>query len=184
MTTKTAVGKMSQSFLAQPWLSAMQELNLLVFMGREANGPFLRPLCKRWRQLGSPQLLCVRSIAEMSAANSFGKADINLLATTDLAQLSCQQENEILQMLRFSVQSTDSRWLIKPFDYFALQLARFSAIKAELLAFERKSLGAWAQDVENVSARHLIEFEKKREARCDGPNDHRYLGFLIWGEHD
>lgn len=154
---------------------------LSVYIREEKNGPFLRPLCRMWREMGSPILKSIEffNINEKSIPHHQHDHDEVTLAT-----LSLQQEFTVASFLRYSSTFDEAYTTLQPFSMFASQLDLFCRIKTDLLGLKNNVPEHKLQTLyDETWQKTTKEFTQHKESNCCNPgNKHdRCLGRLIWG---
>jgi len=150
---------------------------LSTFIHQESNGPFLRPLCLIWRQMGSPNL---KSFTQFNSIHNDQEQD-----EVNLATLTLQQEFTIASFIRHSIITQDSIISLQPFSMFASQLDLFCKIKTELVGLKNdipdSQLDALYDEIWQTVIQDFVQ--QKENGCCNANNQHQNcLGRLIWGK--
>lgn len=165
------------TILGQQYNPCTSDEPLSFYIRQEKNGPFLRPLCLIWRQMGSPHLKSLQSFNSM--ANDDYQEEVTL------ATLSLQQELTIASFIRHSYTSKAAFTALQSFSMFASQLDLFCKIKTELFGLkdevQENKLDSLYRCIWQTS---IQEFVQQKESTCaSSENKHDYcLGRLVWGK--
>lgn len=147
------------------------------FIRQEKNGPFLRPLCSLWRQMGNPHLESLNSFN--TTLKEYDHDEVTL------ATLSLQQEFTIASFIRHSYTTKEVFKTLQPFAMFASQLELFCKIKTDLVGLKDKIPDDQKDALyENIWQTTIQEFAQQKGLGCGDPNNRHEdcLGRLIWGK--